>query len=123
MAEVGIPYLNFSDGALDLENESEAWRVLSDKVREACESHGCFLVKYSDIPMKLLENMFMGLESLFDLPQEIKDKYADPNQCDKYLSSSFNPVHESFRIDCAPQLEEARAFTNIMWPHENPSFW
>ncbi|KAI7987101.1 hypothetical protein LOK49_LG13G02477 [Camellia lanceoleosa] len=66
--------------------------------------------------------MFMGLESLFDLPQEIKDKYADPNQSDKYLSSSFNPLHESFRIDCAPRLEEARAFTNIMWPHENPSF-
>ncbi|CAL5359045.1 unnamed protein product [Camellia sinensis] len=122
MAEVGIPYLNFSDGALDLEKDSEAWRVLSDKVREACESHGCFLVRYSDIPMKLLENMFMGMESLFDLPQEIKDKYKDPNQYDKYMSSSFNPLHESFRIDCASRLEEARAFTNIMWPHENPSF-
>ncbi|THG02612.1 hypothetical protein TEA_013363 [Camellia sinensis var. sinensis] len=72
--------------------------------------------------MKLLENMFMGMESLFDLPQEIKDKYKDPNQYDKYMSSSFNPLHESFRIDCASRLEEARVFTNIMWPHENPSF-
>lgn len=116
-----IPCLDFSGEAMD--EESEAWKALSSKVREACETHGCFLVEYSKISVQLSEAMFMGMKRLFDLPEDTKKKHNSTLRFNGYFCSPFSSIHESFGINGAHQLQLARAFTNLMWPpHGNPSF-
>ncbi|KAK3027014.1 hypothetical protein RJ639_041169 [Escallonia herrerae] len=107
MGEAQIPHLDFCVGALGLEQKgTEEWNDLSKRVREACETHGCFLVVYDKIPRHQREEMIVKLEALFDLPEETKKKYTDVclyvddilifgtnmdeiNETKEYLSSMF----------------------------------
>ncbi|KAJ8751647.1 hypothetical protein K2173_025806 [Erythroxylum novogranatense] len=95
------------------------------QVRKACESQGCFFLKCdnSKVPISLREDMFRGMVAIFDLPEEIKNKYVSPKPYRSYLGkSSIAPFHQSFGVDDAHRLEAAQAFTNLMWPQGNPSF-
>ncbi|KAK3006295.1 hypothetical protein RJ639_015597 [Escallonia herrerae] len=119
MGEAQIPHLDFCVGALGLEQKgTEEWKDMSKKVREACETHGCFLVAYDKIPMHQREEMIEKLEALFDLPEETKMKYTDGTYLRSYLRNS----NESFGIPDATMFDVAQAFTNLMWPEGNTSF-
>ncbi|KAK2978127.1 hypothetical protein RJ640_028681 [Escallonia rubra] len=119
-----IPCFDFSEEALNqIQEGSEGWKCLSHKVREACESHGCFLVVYDQIPAKLREEMFFGLKPLFQLPEETKKKYTSSIQFNGYLAKSQRaPLLAVFGIDDPSKLDTAEDFTNLMWPDGNPSF-
>ncbi|KAJ9168377.1 hypothetical protein P3X46_019912 [Hevea brasiliensis] len=123
MGVAQIPLLDFSNEALGLEFGRKSWRELCNQVREACETHGCFLLTYEKITENLREDMFMGIKALFDLPQETKTKYVNPKPYRSYSGKSpVVPFYESFGLDNAQKLEAVEAFTNLMWPEGNTSF-
>lgn len=124
MGVAQIPLLDFSMEPLGLEVGSESWRELCTKVREACETHGCFLLTYEKIPENLREDMFMGIKSLFDLPQETKTKYVNPKPYRSYAGKNqLVPFYESLGLDEPQKLAAVEAFTHLMWPEGNTSFW
>ncbi|KAJ4707964.1 2-oxoglutarate-dependent dioxygenase [Melia azedarach] len=107
----------------DFSGDDERWKEMSAKIRDALETHGCFLVFYDKIPVRLREDMFMAMNTLFDLPEETKNKYVSPRPYRSYLGNSpIVPLHESFGIDNEPEIDAAQAFTNLMWPDGNPCF-
>ncbi|KAK9274122.1 hypothetical protein L1049_018936 [Liquidambar formosana] len=115
---VQIPFLDISR-----EEGSEGWKALCTKVREICEMHGCFLIKYDKVPKSLHEDMSMAMKTLFDLPEETKKKYKDPRPYNSYENNYPKaPLLECFGIDDATMLDSAQAFTNLLWPEGNPNF-
>ncbi|KAJ6354596.1 hypothetical protein OIU77_005242 [Salix suchowensis] len=123
-AKVEIPFLDISVEALEgLETKSEKWKELCDRVREACETHGIFFLVYDKIPTSLREEIFVALKTLFDLPEETKNKHVNPRPYRSYLGKCpVIPFHESFGVDEAPTLDASQAFTTLMWPEGNPKF-
>ncbi|KAM5566294.1 hypothetical protein ABKV19_019980 [Rosa sericea] len=121
-----LPILEFSKECLVPKQErSEEWRAMSIKVREACESHGCFLLLVQEemIPMRLREEMVAAMKALFDLPEETKQKHTSPRAYQSYQGKcSIIPLNESFGIDNACQPDAAESFTNLMWPQGSSSF-
>ncbi|KAI4337363.1 hypothetical protein L6164_015791 [Bauhinia variegata] len=121
-----IPCLDFYKDGLELKEGSEGWKAMSNKVREACEHHGCFKLVLCDdkmMPSKLREEMLMAMKTLFDLPEETKQKHISPKPYRSYNGKCpIIPLCQSFGIDDANLPLSAHAFTNLMWPHGNPSF-
>ncbi|CAI0444571.1 unnamed protein product [Linum tenue] len=114
-----IPFFDLGEG----DNAGGWWRELCDKVREACETHGCFCFSTERIPSGLRQGMVEGLRQLFELPEDTKKRHVNPKPYRSYLGKNDAvPYLESFGIDHAPNLEQARAFTTLMWPQGNPSF-
>ncbi|OVA01326.1 Oxoglutarate/iron-dependent dioxygenase [Macleaya cordata] len=121
----GIPCLDFSKNPEDLVEGSEGWKNLCKKVREACEVYGCFQVVYDKVPVQLHEEMVMGLKDLFDLPVETKKKNSNSKVKYAYIPKlDFLPLYESsgFKVDPTNKLDQARTFTDLMWPNGNPAF-
>ncbi|CAM8961575.1 unnamed protein product [Rhodiola kirilowii] len=110
-AEAQIPVFDYS-----LENMK-----LGPKVREACEVHGCFLLHCNDSEMrKLADEIFQGMKSLFDLPDDIKRrKYTSSMPFNSYMGKD---LYEVFGIDDAHLVESSQAFTRVFWPQGNPEF-
>ncbi|XP_071723489.1 probable 2-oxoglutarate-dependent dioxygenase AOP1 [Rutidosis leptorrhynchoides] len=119
IGHLSVPILDFSSISFDDEEFSrENADSLCRKVREACESHGCFIILYDNISKELREDMFVAMKSLFDLPEETKNKHQSPKPYRSYLGKCpYVPLYESFGIDTA-----AQDFTNLMWPQGNPKF-
>ncbi|KAK4277129.1 hypothetical protein QN277_015174 [Acacia crassicarpa] len=116
-----IPCLVFSE---EIEEGSEEWRDMSRKVREACETHGCFVLVHNRTSlMRLQEEMLTAMKDLFDLPEETKMKHTSPKPYRSYHANCpVIPLCQSFGVDDAPHPFTAQAFTHLMWPHGNPSF-
>jgi len=112
-----IPCLKFCG----LKEGSEEWREMSKKVKDACESHGCFIMVYDKIPKGLCHHMSLFIKELFDLPEETKRKHTSPKPYNGYNSDS--PVYQCFGLEDASLLQTSQAFTNLMWPQGNPTFW
>ncbi|CAI0414865.1 unnamed protein product [Linum tenue] len=96
-----IPFFDF--GAAGEEEITTAdggarWRDLCDKVRQACETHGCFCFTTEKVPAKLREGMAEGLRHLFDLPVETKERHVSPKPYRSYLGKN----------DAVPYLERSR---------------
>ncbi|CAI0444471.1 unnamed protein product [Linum tenue] len=118
-----IPFFELCVGGNDVVEGGRRWRELCDKVREACETHGCFCFSTERIPSGLRQGMVEGLRQLFELPEDTKKRHVNPKPYRSYLGKNDAvPYLESFGIDHAPNLEQARAFTTLMWPQGNPSF-
>ncbi|XP_010249917.1 PREDICTED: probable 2-oxoglutarate-dependent dioxygenase AOP1 [Nelumbo nucifera] len=118
-----IPFLDFSKQSLDLEEGSEEWKALCNKVREACEDYGCFQVAYDGIPVQQHEEMFVAIKELFELPAETKKKNSSTKPYFGYAGKSDDvPLYESLGVEDASRLESAQAFTELMWPDGNPGF-
>ncbi|XP_047177097.1 2-oxoglutarate-dependent dioxygenase AOP3-like [Vigna umbellata] len=113
-----LPCFNFCKGGETLEEGSEEWKEMSMKVREACESYGCFIMKYDEMSTKgAREVIFQSMKPLFDLPEETKRQHISPKPFNTYNRKNFeNLNYESFGIDAA-KIEN---FTNLMWPQGNP---
>ncbi|XP_028779322.1 2-oxoglutarate-dependent dioxygenase AOP2 [Neltuma alba] len=119
-----IPCLVFSEGGLELEEGSEEWRAMSRRVREACETHGCFLLLHNRGSLiRLQEEMLTAMKALFDLPEETKMKHTSPKPYRSYHANCpVIPLCQSFGVDDAPLPHIAQAFTRLMWPHGDPTF-
>ncbi|CAM8966187.1 unnamed protein product [Rhodiola kirilowii] len=94
------------------------------KVREACEVHGCFLLRCNESDTRsLTEEMFEGMRSLFDLPDDIKRRYISSKPYSSYAGKNpVVPLLESFGIDDPHLDESSKAFTDVIWPQGNPEF-
>ncbi|KAG5034254.1 hypothetical protein JHK87_009164 [Glycine soja] len=116
-----IPCFDFCKA---LEEGSEEWKEMSKKVREACESHGYFLLMCDEIiPESVREEMFDGMKELFDLPEETKQQHICQKPYRGYIGkNSIIPLCESFGVDDAPFSATAEALSNLMWPQGNPHF-
>ncbi|WVZ19402.1 hypothetical protein V8G54_006724 [Vigna mungo] len=103
-----------------LEEGSEEWKEMSKKVREACENHGCFILRCDEIlPKSVSEETFHHMKALFDLSDETKEQYVTPKPYRNYNGkNSVIPLSESFGIDDTFLLDKAQAFANFMWPQE-----
>ncbi|CAM8967440.1 unnamed protein product [Rhodiola kirilowii] len=109
-AEAQIPVFDFS-----LENI-----MLGPKVREACEVHGCFLLRCNDSEIRrLAEEMFEGMKGLFDLPDDIKRRYTSSRPFTSYMGKD---MYEGFGIEDVHLVESSQAFTGVFWPQGNPEF-
>ncbi|XP_050366124.1 probable 2-oxoglutarate-dependent dioxygenase AOP1 [Argentina anserina] len=121
-----LPILELSKECLvPKQGRSEEWRAMSTKVREACESHGCFLLLVQEemLPMRLREDMVTAMKELFGLPEETKLRHTSPRAYQSYQGKCpIIPLNESFGIDNACQPDAAVSFTNLMWPQGNSSF-
>ncbi|KAL5190083.1 putative 2-oxoglutarate-dependent dioxygenase AOP1.2 [Glycine soja] len=109
-----IPCFDFGKA---LEEGSEEWKEMSKKVREACESHGCFLLvcDHEIIPKGVHEQFFSNMEALFDLPEETKMKHISPKPYSSYNGKSpVIPLSETFGIDDVPLSASAEAFTYLI---------
>ncbi|RDY00506.1 putative 2-oxoglutarate-dependent dioxygenase AOP1.2, partial [Mucuna pruriens] len=112
-----IPCLDFCKGGVTLEEGSKEWKEMSKKVREACESHGCFLLVCDAlIPKGVRKEMFNnGMKALFDLPEETKQQHISPKPYRSYKGKSpISPLYESFGIDDVPLSATAEAFTDLI---------
>jgi len=116
-----LPCLDFGKGGMTLEAGSEEWKEMSMKVREACESYGCFILKYDDMSIKgVREFIFKDLKPLFELPEETKQKHKHSTPFNSYTNMTLgNLSYQTFGINQVT----IDNFTNIMWPQGNPSFW
>ncbi|CAK8568680.1 unnamed protein product [Lathyrus sativus] len=124
-SESGIPILDFGkNNRIILEEGSEGWKKMSKKVREAFENHGAFLLRWDEISNELHEEMFRGMKSLFELPEETKLKFSSPKTYRGYTSKNHVIPHcQSFGIEDAFQPNRTQNFTNLMWSEGNPIFW
>ncbi|KAI3977280.1 hypothetical protein MKX01_030906 [Papaver californicum] len=121
--ESGIPCIDFSKDPADLVQGSDGWKSLCKQVTEAFENYGCFQVVYDQVPVKLHEELLMGLQELFNLPDEIKEKNVSSKPYYGYIGKIKEvPLYESLGVHDAPNLAQVEAFTNLMWPNGNPAF-
>lgn len=120
-----IPCLEFSGDELEFKEGSEGWKEMCKRVKEACENHGCFLLIYDRVLNKgLRDDMFLCIKELFDLPEETKRKHTSLKPYRSYsCDCPVVPLCQSFGIDDAPLPKTAHAFTSLMWPQGNPTFW
>lgn len=117
-----IPILDFTtSGVIE---ESEGWKEMSKKVREAFESHGCFIVRGDEILNESREELFTGMKSLFDLPEETKQKFFSPNAYRGFTNKGDHIPHaDSFGIyDTLKADTVDEDFVNLLWPQGNPTF-
>lgn len=121
MTTMTVPCLVFSE----VEEGSDEWKAMSRKVTEACETHGCFVLLHNRASLiRLQEEMLTAMKALFDLPEETKMKHTSPKPYRSYHANCpIIPLLQSFGVDDAPQPLTAQAFTHLMWPQGNPTFW
>lgn len=114
---------------VDFNNEklkpgSNSWSSACKNIRNALENHGCFVGLYDKISPQLHRSIFKAADELFDLPTQIKVQNVNEKPYHGYVGQiPIVPLHEGLGIDYATTLEGAQAFTNLMWPQGNHSFW
>jgi len=120
-----ISCFDFWKGGKTIEEGSEEWKEMSMKVREACESYGCFLLRCDEMNSNgAREELFKNMKTLFDLPQETKQKHTSPKPFKGFNSYNYlSTVYESFAIDDVLLSTSVNNLTNLMWPQGNPHFW
>ncbi|MBA0700035.1 hypothetical protein Goari_001615, partial [Gossypium aridum] len=75
-AEIEFPVIEFH--SVDLERGTDGWHRLCKRVREACETFGCFEVLYEKISTEVREETFGLMKELIEVPVERKQKNASP---------------------------------------------
>ncbi|KAI7730421.1 hypothetical protein M8C21_025366 [Ambrosia artemisiifolia] len=80
---------------------------LGKEIVRACEEWGCFRILNHGIPMELMEEMKAVSASLFDLPEEIKSRTADPGPGKGYDGrNAVTPFYEGLSIDEISSTDE-----------------
>uniref|UniRef100_A0A7N0VLN4 2-oxoglutarate-dependent dioxygenase DAO n=1 Tax=Kalanchoe fedtschenkoi TaxID=63787 RepID=A0A7N0VLN4_KALFE len=121
-ADAQIPTIDFSaEAASSLLSGSDSDINIRRQVRAALEGGGIFFLRCSESSTQsLLEEMVIGMKSLFDLPEDVKRRYKSIRPYSSYKGREpIAPLHESFAIDDAYLLESAQAFARVFWPEGN----
>ncbi|PSS20890.1 2-oxoglutarate-dependent dioxygenase AOP1 [Actinidia chinensis var. chinensis] len=113
------PSIVLSKEVLALGQESEGWKALRSKVREACETRGYFLVEYSEITSQHQEEVLRGMKAIFDVPQETKTKHMNKPGHLVYIGQTQLPLYESIGIFGEDHVEETQALADLKWPEGN----
>ncbi|GMI84237.1 hypothetical protein like AT1G52820 [Hibiscus trionum] len=123
-AEFQIPAIEFRTGSPDLDRGTEGWYQLCKKVREACETYGCFQVVYGKISRKIRDETFGLLKELVDeVPLERKQKNVNPKPYHSYFGPcSQQSLYEGFGIEDASNYDSVESFAQLMWPDGHPYF-
>ncbi|ERN14468.1 probable 2-oxoglutarate-dependent dioxygenase AOP1 [Amborella trichopoda] len=116
-----VPVLDFSG---DLKPGAERWKALTQEVREALESPGCFAAIYNTaVPESLQKEMFSAMKELFEIPQETKMNNRSEFKYHGYRAPVPEaPFFEVTGIDHAALPENIERFTDLMWPQGNTKF-
>ncbi|MBA0701000.1 hypothetical protein Goari_022227 [Gossypium aridum] len=75
-AEIEFPIIEFRSS--NLKQETNGWHRLCKKVREACETFGCFEVVYEKILTEVREETFGLIKELIEVPVERKQRIIVP---------------------------------------------
>lgn len=124
LAKAKLPVINLS-----IENvspESTNWLEICSHVRAALEEYGCFLGEFGSATPELDDEIFKGLEELFDLPLETKMKNVSDKPYHGFLDHRTPfvlPLHQSFGIENSESFEAVQSFVDLMWPSGNRRFW
>ncbi|CAM8879044.1 unnamed protein product [Rhodiola kirilowii] len=71
---------------------------------------------------RLAEEIFQGMKSLFDLPDDIKRRrYTSSRPFNSYVGNDLY-AYESFGIEDVHLVESSQAFTDVFWPQGNLEF-
>ncbi|CAL5406679.1 unnamed protein product [Camellia sinensis] len=116
-----IPSISLTNEVLSLDRQSEEWKAMTGKVRDACEVYGVFMLDYENIPLEFQQILFKTTAEIFDLPVKAKLQYKKPSP--KHggyaFSNPYMPLYESLGVYGE---EEVQAFEKLMWPQGNPQF-
>ncbi|KAK2986825.1 hypothetical protein RJ640_011050 [Escallonia rubra] len=116
-----VPVIDFS--GKDLTPGTSDWISTSNEVRQALEDCGGFEAAYGKVSPKLHGSICHAMEDLFDLPTENKSRYTFDTPFYGYTGPSAQaPLRESVNIRDPSNPEEAKGFTDLMWPEGNETF-
>ncbi|KAL4375997.1 hypothetical protein GQ457_02G028220 [Hibiscus cannabinus] len=123
-AEFQIPVMEFRTGSPDLERGTEGWHQLCKRVREACETYGCFQMVYERIPKKLRDDTFGLLKQLVEeVPLERKQKNVNPEPYHGFIGPcTEESLYEGYGIVGASNYDGVKSFAQLMWPDGHPRF-
>lgn len=119
-----IPVIDLSTISPHCARGIQGWHHLCLRVREACETFGCFEVVYDQISMHLRTQTFSMISQVFQLPSEIKKKNFNPKPYHGYAGQlPVVPLYESLGIEDASNYDSLKGFTQHLWPHGHQQFW
>lgn len=115
---LNLPIIDLSSAAAG-EDEYSRNKI---RIREALQEYGCFEAKFDGIPLHLRKSVGDGIQQLFDLSVEIKQRNRSEKPYHGYIGQqAFVPLYESMGIDEVLSPGALDAFTNLIWPQGNPS--
>ncbi|MFQ6651119.1 hypothetical protein Gotur_023082 [Gossypium turneri] len=122
-AKIEFPVIEFRSS--DLERGTNAWHQLCKKVREACETFGCFEVVYDTISTEVREVMFRLMKELVEVPVERKQKNTSPLPYHGWIGpcAQVSLLYEGFGIGDVSNFDSVKDFAQLMWPEGHPRFW
>ncbi|TYI48415.1 hypothetical protein E1A91_D13G247200v1 [Gossypium mustelinum] len=103
-AKIEFPVIEFRSS--DLERGTNGWHQLCKKVREACETFGCFEVVYDTILTEVREEMFSPLPY-----------HGWIGPC-----AQVSLLYEGFGIGDVSNFDSVKDFAQLMWPEGHPRF-
>ncbi|TYI48407.1 hypothetical protein E1A91_D13G246500v1 [Gossypium mustelinum] len=121
-AEIELPTIEFRSS--DLKRGTEEWNRLCKRVREACETFGCFDVVYKKISTKIREDAFELLKELVEVPVERKQKNTSPLPYHGWVGpcEQVSVLYEGFGVGDASNYDSVKSFAQLMWPNGHPRF-
>nr|KJB83288.1 hypothetical protein B456_013G239800 [Gossypium raimondii] len=121
-AEIELPTIEFRSS--DLKRGTEGWNRLCKRVREACETFGCFDVVYKKISTKIREDAFELLKELVEVPVERKQKNTSPLPYHGWVGpcEQVSVLYEGFGVGDASNYDSVKSFAQLMWPNGHPRF-
>ncbi|MBA0757682.1 hypothetical protein Gotri_020759, partial [Gossypium trilobum] len=121
-AEIEFPVIEFRSS--NLKQGTNGWHRLCKKVREACETFGCFEVVYEKILTEVREETFGLIKKLIEVPVERKQKNASPLPYHGWVGpcTQVSLLYEGFRLRDASNYDSVKSFAQLMWPDGHPRF-
>ncbi|KAG4113219.1 hypothetical protein ERO13_D13G210200v2 [Gossypium hirsutum] len=121
-AEIEFPVIEFRSA--DLERGTDGWHRLCKRVREACETFGCFEVAYKKISTEVREETFGLMKELIEVPVERKQKNASPMPYHGWVGpcNQVSLLYEGFGLGDASNYDSVKSFAQLMWPDGHPRF-
>lgn len=116
-----LPSFDLTKDPETLKQGSKQWKLTSQEIIQALNTHGYLLVKYDAISNDDRQRLYEAMHRLFSLPPETKRRSATVNDTRSMYRGgySFVPLYESFTVTDASHRENVEAFTKLMWPEGN----